>query len=533
MKIWCESSLCYVEPDTEPGENAKGSFTLRTAKNSHASYQILMRNELSFRIRDVLFVDLGNTDCRYNFQEAIEFEKGCFQDPLSNEKQADVEADYTQSIWITVYAGEQSEAAVTGGVVRVVTDQGVFDTQLELVVCECRIPSPKEAAFVTEYWMNTVNFWFRYPDRSQPDFIKERYGCEKYSEAWWKVNRAIAGNMKENRINILFVRTHDLLLDGGSTLDEEGNYHFKWELFDKWIDFFIKYADVRLFAGYHLVVQTEGRDVYIIDKDENGDCEIVISPIGSKKTERWLEQFLTALSDHLAEKGIRDRWYQHIEDEPGEAGSYCYGREMVRKFMPGIKCMDAIDNQAPMKQMQGQMDVWIPRVDIYEKNREFYDYRMGQGDGRWIYTCCEPHHHNYMNKMMGFPLLHTRLIGWACFYNHFSGFLHWGYNFWDANDIYFGLNRKNICKGDGYIVYPDAKNYGIKNSVRMISTRDSARDYELLKLLADRNPKKAFELAGRAARRFNDFLWDGAEFEKIYGELLDELDKITDKEERE
>lgn len=194
--------------------------------------------------------------------------------------------------------------------------------------------------------------------------------------------------------------------------------------------------------------------------------------------------------------------------------------------MPGILCMDAIDNQNPMKDLQQQMDVWIPRVDIYEKNREFYDYRMGQGDGRWIYTCCEPHHHNYMNKMMGFPLLHNRLLGWACFTNHFSGFLHWGYNFWDPEDIYFGLNRKNICKGDGYIVYPDKENGSVKGSVRMISTRDSAQDYELLKLLADRNPKKAFELAGRAAGRFNDFVWDEKEFEQIYGELLEELNKV-------
>lgn len=523
MKIWCESSLYYAQPDADLENEKEKSFTLSVAGNGYATYQILLRSETPFEIREVCFLELKGVECRYNFQETIEFDKGTFQDPLSNEKQRNVEKDFTQSIWITVNAKENCAAGRQNGIVRILTDQGEFDTGLCLTVYGYSIPSTKEAAFVTEYWMNTVNFWFRYPDKNQLDFIKDRYGCEKYSEEWWKVNKAIAENMKENRINVLFVRTHDLLLDGGTTIDEDGRYHFRWELFDSWIDFFIEHAQVKLFAGYHLVVQTEGKDVYMIDKNAQGGYEIVISPIGDEKTERWMEQFLTALYEHLEEKGMKERWYQHIEDEPAEAESWRYARDKVRKYMPGIKCMDAIDNHQPMKRLQSEMDVWIPRVDIYEKNRAFYDYRSGQGDGRWVYTCCEPHHHNYMNKMMGFPILHNRVIGWACFAMHFSGFLHWGYNFWDPSDIYFGLNRKNICKGDGYIVYPDAQNFGIKNSIRMISTRDSAQDYELLKMLADIDPEKAFELAGRVVENFHDFLWDEEAFWKVYQELLEAL----------
>ena len=26
MKVWCKSSLCYVEPDMEPGEGEEGKF---------------------------------------------------------------------------------------------------------------------------------------------------------------------------------------------------------------------------------------------------------------------------------------------------------------------------------------------------------------------------------------------------------------------------------------------------------------------------------------------------------------------------
>lgn len=525
MKLWCKGSIYYVEPDWVLPEEFIAEYKMGVVKNGYATYQILLHNEEAFEIQDVRFIGLEHVDCRYNFQETIAFEKGSFQDPLSNEKRMKVKENYTQSIWITVHAGVESTAGEQTGTVRVVTDKGEFDSKLHLKVYGYQIPDTNEAAFVTEYWMNTVNFWFRYPDKNQLDFIKDRFGCEKYSDEWWQINKSIARNMRENRINVLFVRTHDLLLDGGTTMDEEGNYHFRWELFDKWVDFFVEHANVKLFAGYHLVVQNVGKDVYIIDKDAEGNHEIVISPIGSAKTERWLQQFLTALNEHLIEKGIKDRWYQHIEDEPSEAESWKYARNMVRKYMPGTKCMDAIDKHQPIEQLQYQMDVWIPRVDVYEKHRDFYDYCLMQGDRRWTYTCCEPHRHNYVNKMLGFPLLHNRLIGWACFVNHFSGFLHWGYNFWDPSDIYFGLNPINICKGDGYIVYPDAANTAIKNSVRMISTRDSAQDYELLKLLADVNPQRAFELARKVVRRFDDFMWEEEAFEEIYNELLEELNK--------
>lgn len=371
--------------------------------------------------------------------------------------------------------------------------------------------------------MNSVNFWFRYPDTTQLDFFRHYYGFEKYSDAWWQLNQRIAEHMKENRINVLFVRTHDLLLDGGSDLDEAGNYQFRWELFDKWIAFFEKHADIKLFAGYHLVVQTEGKDVYLLEK-KDGKMQIGIAPIGGDAAQNWMKQFLTALYTHLQELGIADRWLQHIEDEPAEAASWKSARHLVQNYMPGICCMDAIDHQEPMAELQGEMNLWIPRVDVYENNRDFYDYRLSLGERRWIYNCCEPHHQNYMNKFLGWPLIHNRALPWGCFVNHFNGFLHWGYDFWDPDDIWFGFNENVRIKGDGYIVYPDVPQNNIKNSIRMIATRDGAQDFELLKILADKNPKKAYEEARKVALRFNDFNWEPQNLEQTRIEIWEAME---------
>lgn len=525
MKIWTQSPLCLVQPDAIEPEEKRSERTLHMARNSYESFQILFKNEKDFKIEKISFEGsdpAADLKFSYNFQETIRFARESFQDPLSNEPAKEVQAETIQSVWITVYAGETANPGRYSQTARALTTDGTYAVKLEIQVYSALLPSNKNAAFSTEYWMNSVNFWFRYPSPNQLDFFRYHYGCERYSNQWWDLNRKIATHMKANRINVLFVRTHDLLLDGGSFVDAEGIYHFSWELFDRWIALFDKYADVKWFAGYHLVVQTEGKDVYMLDRVD-GRMQIVISPIGSEKTENWMKQFLSALYAHLQDMGWQDRWLQHIEDEPAQSDSWQYARNLVRKYMPQIPCMDAIDHQLPMYDLQKEMDLWIPRVDVYEQNREFYDYRLAQGDKRWVYNCCEPHHQNYANKILGWPLIHNRVLPWGCFVNHFSGFLHWGYNFWDPEDIWFGLNDDVRIKGDGYIVYPDPAHNSIKNSVRMIATRDGAQDFELLTLLAARDPKKAFDAAKKVILRFNDFNWDPDNLEKIRIEILEAI----------
>lgn len=526
MKIWTDGTLYVFDPDSlEPGE-PEYDRVMHAARNSYESYQILLKNEQEFTITGVRFdgfEGIEGISFRYNFQETISFAKADFQDPLSNETTRKAGANQIQSVWVTAHIGKNMHQGSYEGRAVILTNMGEYPSGLKIRVYSAVLPDNHEAAFATEYWMNTVNFWFRYPNVNQMDFLNYYYGCEKYSDTWWEINKAIAVNMKENRINVLFVRTHDLLLDSGTAPDEAGKYHFHWDLFDKWISFFDRYADIKWFAGYHLVVQAVGKDVYMID-NVDGRPQIITSPIGSEKTENWLKQFLTALNAHLEETGYKDRWMQHIEDEASDSPSWLYAAKWVKEYLPGVRCLDAIDTQKAMPPLQGHMDVWIPRVDIYEKNRDFYDYRLAQGDSRWVYNCCVPGYQNYANKFLGWPIIHNRVLPWGCFVNHFSGFLHWGYNFWDPQDTWFGLTPTTHFKGDGYIVYPDAPAGRIRNSIRMIATRDGAQDFELLTLLAVKDAEKAFRLARKVISRFNDFNWETENMEEVRIELLEAIE---------
>ena len=58
----------------------------------------------------------------------------------------------------------------------------------------------------------------------------------------------------------------------------------------------------------------------------------------------------------------------------------------------------------------------------------------------------------------------------------------------------------------------------------MMATRDGAQDFELLKLLADKDPAAAYEKSRKVAARFNDFNWDPQNLEDVRIEILEALD---------
>lgn len=521
MTVWTATSLERFFPGEDRPEQYSEKIELFTGRNERESAQILLRGKEEFQILGFRTEGLAQFELSLRAVETIEYSKGgAYPDPLSVKLHRTVEADCTQSLWLTLYTPADVAAGIYSGSIIVETTVGDICVETAVQVFAITIPDSANAAFSMEYWVNTVGFWWRNPHLEKKDFICEQYGCEKYDSRWWKVVGAIADNLRENRINVLFVRTQDLLCDGGSTLGDDGIYRFDWSLFDRFVSFFIERGCVKKLAGFHLVKQTEGKEVYVPLPDESGKLCVQNKALDTAEAKAWLRQFLPALNAHLREKGWLSLWMQHIEDEPAETDSWLTVRKLVAQYMPGVLCHDAIDCQAPAPRLQGAMDLWLPRTDIFEENQAFYAHRLAQGEQRWTYTCCVPNTPNYLNKFIDSPYWQDRLLFWGCFLKGFTGFLHWGYNFWDTEDEWFGLNPNAFFKGDGFITYPDPETGGIKSSTRLENTRDSAEEYELLHLLAEKNPELAFSLAGKLMNNFHDFTWDLQKMIAVRKELL-------------
>jgi hypothetical protein len=483
---------------------------VETVQNARESMQVVLAAGEAFTLQGVRVNGLDALAPEVRLQRFETYTDGSvWPDALMPFASIAVPKDTVQSVWVTFGTAAGTPPGTYAGTVMLITDDGLTEVPVTVTVHPICLPDAGQATYSVEYWVSLTGFWWRSPEAEQQrDFIREQYGIERYTPAWWSFAAHVRDVMKQNRINVLYVRTQDLLAAGDTARDADGQWRFDFSVLDRFVRLFLEGGGTKWLAGFHLIQQTEARFVHTVGKGPDGLNRIEDVPLGSAEADAWLDQFLPALWAHLKDMGWDSLWLQHIEDEPADAAPWRYGRAFVRRHMPGVRCLDAVDNQRPAPGLQNAMDLWVPRTDIYEENRAFYDHRQRVGEERWAYTCCVPNTPNWLNKFTDRPVFHSRLLGWACFALGFTGFLHWGFNYWDTNDVWFGMRPDAFFKGDGYIVYPDRARQALLETARLDATRGAAEDYELLRMLAERDAALAYTLAGSVVRSFRDFTWD-------------------------
>ena len=244
------------------------------------------------------------------------------------------------------------------------------------------------------------------------------------------------------------------------------------------------------------------------------------------------------LYGYIEKAGLADVWHQCCLDEPNTALEPAYRRicEIVRSGMPGIPILEPTLEGEPLA---GTMDVWCPSLDQYERDIDFYNGRVAEGDRIWVYSCLTPAG-NYCNRLLDMERLRAVWIGWApMVYPDIEGFLHWGANSSSTGEPFrrqAGNFTENVLEfhpkhsmflpaGDCAIFFP-----GVDGP--MISTRSEAHrigfeDFHILSMLKEKSPQDVLPLVNKVFRRFNDFEKDTAVYRATRQELLDMLARCT------
>jgi hypothetical protein len=154
---------------------------------------------------------------------------------------------------------------------------------------------------------------------------------------------------------------------------------------------------------------------------------------------------------------------------------------------------------------------------------------MKSGHEVWFYTCLFPNQ-RYLNRLMDYPLLKVRLLHWLNFRYGFTGFLHWGWNYWSPEPIndtqpVIDNNTELLPSGDAFIVYPDPAHKSVFSSIRLEAMREGIEDYELLRVLKEKNPAEAERLVNQAIRSFTDYVRDVPGFRGTERQLLEALSR--------
>ncbi len=528
--IWTATSYENIFKDVVKSPSSIHSFDLTMVKNEAESFQILLRNDKNFTINDVTFSDLrsdsniiSSSNISYNFVEYVYMKsnsihqdpkslirngEGYYPDPLSNEKEIYVKANETQPIWITVFTPSECKKGMYSGVVTINTSTGSFNTRFNVKIADITIPDAANANFKFMHHQQIAGTWFydATPSHHPQDVIVQLYKYERWTPQWWKLLDNMAMHLKKSRVNVLFVNSQQLLLDGGTSLDN-GVYTFNWSRFDEYIQFFLDKGGINALEGIHFgsTIGAVGETFrsYILKRNDEGImCSTNMTPM-ENECEIFYSQFIPALYKHLQEKGWLKIWMQHVGDEAVselQHKQYGYYMALLKQHAPDMQCGDPTFSLKSAKNaVEKGATIVTPIEELYQEYQCNFDSLRNQGVTIYGYNCCGPGNF-WLNRFIDKPVWNQRSLGWLCYKWQLSGWLHWGWNFWVEwfQDKLHTIDEEGF-KGDHYSVYPDIKNNKIKSSIRMDAIRDMCEDYEILYILGQKDHKLALELVDMVA----------------------------------
>ncbi|MBT7299225.1 MAG: DUF4091 domain-containing protein [Victivallales bacterium] len=392
---------------------------------------------------------------------------------------------------------------------RIPTDAepGSYQTTLRLgagsTVAEIPIEIQVHAARVPVQGNLKVTNWFSLEN------MASRHGLDLWSPEHWQMIERYAKIMRDGR------QTHFLLPIRLVEIEQlaDGDYRFDFSRVERLANLFFDLGFTCLEGGHVGSRLHWSAPEFVLAA--NREIEAT-APEGY----RFLAQYLPAWRQFLVDHGWLDRCLQYVADEPTDtsAADYRVLSGIVRKFLPGIRLIDAVERP----ELGGAVDIWVPKNSYYEQHRDAFEAHRALGDELWFYTCCIPGGH-YCNRLLDAALLRTRYLHWGNHLYDLKGYLHWGLNHYKATQDPFEENAPahgeggttNLPPGDTHIVYPGTD--GPWGSVRLQAMAMGIEDYELFQQL---DPETGRAICQRCLPAFDQPNEDLQAFDRAHEDLL-------------
>lgn len=534
LRVWPVDPHIKVFRDTLPGD-AGGALRLRAARNEFEPAQFAVRSAggvtgLRVEVSPLKHVEghgsLGPDQVRWNFVGFIPLKKNTpgseairvraapceVPDPLLDARTLDLPADATQPVWLTVFVPKEAAAGLYRGEVAVIAGAQRATLPIELVVEPWELPNTRHV-LVTN-WFNLHN-------------IATAHGLSMWSEPYWVMLERYARNMAAHRQNVVLVPWSLIEV----TRRADGKLSFDYGRFDRFVELFIRCGvGERLEIG-HLGGGEKGwgtpfRLSNLQVKDEKTGKTVSLEP------QEGVLRLAADLQTHLEKRGWLARSMIHVGDEPilTTLASWRAISDAVHRAAPRLRRIEAIETI----DCTGALEVWVPQLIHFDRWREAYEARRGDGEF-WFYICCNPFGNVYPNRFLDYPLSRVRVLHWLNFTEDLAGYLHWGLNFWGKEP--FGVPSDRLPPGDTHVIYPGKE--GPLNSIRWEMQRESLEDCEYLHLLvaqvtevkrrlgkaADwvRPRRRALELARRVVPAITQAELDPAKIQAVRWQIAEEI----------
>jgi hypothetical protein len=538
LEAWFVDSLIKVFPSDAGGTHGMSSPEFRAARNQHLSVQLAVRSSrrlpdlsaevkpldggarrriASVEVHRVGYVVVGSHTPGSPPEELVGVAPGWYPDPLEDFP-SDLEANHTTPVWVTIHVPADAATGVYEG--SIVMRSG------ERVVARNPFRVRVVGASVPEEMSLKVTNWFSLDDKTSRQF----YGVAAFSPEWWTLASNVAYVLATHRQNVILTPLLKLIqprVEGGSLAYDFTN-------FDRWVETFKQAGAIGYIEGSHLLDRAGSYDAPLLVPTfqiVDGKPQAVSLPADDSRVEAFLSEFLASLYAHLKDRGWEKLYLQHVLDEAHGNEIPYYGRfaALIHRQMPGIPTIDAVDAAQMPEVLQANCDVWVPQLGRFDDQMPLINQRLESGHAVWYYTCLYPQK-KYLNRLMDFPLVKVRLLPWLDFRYGFTGFLHWGGNYWTPNPMLdtqpvIDDNTELLPPGDAFIVYPDREHRSFRSSIRFETMRSGLEDYEMLRALKALDPAAANQIAASAISSFTDYIRDVAAFRRLEQKLLEALSR--------
>lgn len=276
-------------------------------------------------------------------------------------------------------------------------------------------------------------------------------------------------------------------------IEKDGErYKFDFSRLDKWIDMSLQNG-IEYFEMAHPFTQWGAEYCPKIIIHENGEDKKMFGWHTNSKSKEYvsfLRQLFPQLLAFLDSKGVKDKCFYHVSDEPGwqhqENYQICAG--LIKELVDGAPVIDALSNVEFYK--NGLVRYPIPCNNHIEP---FVDAKV---EPLWTYYCVSQRE-KVPNRFFNFPSYRNRVMGVLMYKYDIHGFLHWGYNFWYSQ---FSINQeldpfkstdaeRGFPSGDAFMVYP-GKN-GPIDSIRNEVMFEALQDLRALRKLESMQGREA------------------------------------------
>jgi hypothetical protein len=443
---------------------------------------------------------------------------GFYPDPILDTVPAVLPPDCTQPIWITVKipkgikAGQYTARLLVKGKALGKSFSRLADFHIHVYP----VTIDSTSLWITQ-WYDTSPLALGLMNKGKT--------VPSYSPRYWELLSVIAHTMADYHQNVVLISPLQLT----QYQLKNGKYDFDFSRFDKTVEVFKKAGALKRIEGGHIGGRMGGWDSQIGVSVPliNSDTTVFEKRLITDQLARdFYEQFIPALVNHLKAKGWYTIYMQHIADEPTDVnyGSYMQVASFIKKLAPAIPFIDACHTH------KIKADVWVPQLDFLHKDYKFYQQQQQEGSKVWFYTCMWPEG-EYASRFIEVPLLKTRIMHWINFRYGIPGYLYWSFNpgrhgphpFAETTDQNDQEGGGILPAGDSYIVYPG---YGkLYSSIRLEAMRDGIYDYELLKMLAQKQPEEARDICRRVVIDFNVYDTEIKSFRGKRKQILELLSK--------